>query len=388
LPAAMSDAWPLARAGFPVITLTAGSLSHAIRAIHTPRDRAEQLDPTALEREKDKRYATTIALRQALLGLRQSSGVGASPVGDLSKLMKRLFATRVKDKLEMLKRINLGASIADLDVTEVEDDAPKSEAPKSEAPKSEAPKNEAPAALGPPLPPVAAPVTVSPHKSNPPELVEYKEPSVIITSPGAATPALAAIEAATDAPFGFVEAPVEASSPRTPARSVVPFVLGAVLLLGLGGAALAVGLRRAKPEVTASSSSTKPVPVPTAPTAPTAPLPVVASASALPANDVPAPPASSATAAALPAPAEETELHIETVPARATIFIAGTKKGVSPLDLKLPKSREAITIEIRRAGFKTLKERVVPDVNQRLKLTLAVARDPGGTGSADYHKFE
>ncbi len=53
LPAAMSDAWPLARAGFPVVTLTAGSLSRAIRAIHTPRDRAEQLDPTALERATD-----------------------------------------------------------------------------------------------------------------------------------------------------------------------------------------------------------------------------------------------------------------------------------------------------------------------------------------------
>jgi hypothetical protein len=119
-------------------------------------------------------------------------------------------------------------------------------------------------------------------------------------------------------------------------------------------------------------------------------LPVIASASALPVNDVPAPPASSMIAAALPAPAEETELHIETVPTRATIVIAGTKKGVSPLDLKLPKGREAITIEIRRAGFQTLKERVVPDVNQRLKLTLLVARDraTGGAGSAEYHKFE
>lgn len=53
LPAAMSDAFPLARAGFPVVTLTAGSLSRAIRAIHTPRDRAERLDPTALERASD-----------------------------------------------------------------------------------------------------------------------------------------------------------------------------------------------------------------------------------------------------------------------------------------------------------------------------------------------
>ncbi len=48
LPAAMSDAWPLARAGLPVVTLMTGSFSRAVRAIHTARDRAENLDPGAL----------------------------------------------------------------------------------------------------------------------------------------------------------------------------------------------------------------------------------------------------------------------------------------------------------------------------------------------------
>ncbi len=48
LPAAMSDAWPLARAGLPVVTLMTGSFSRAVRAIHTTRDRAENLDPGAL----------------------------------------------------------------------------------------------------------------------------------------------------------------------------------------------------------------------------------------------------------------------------------------------------------------------------------------------------
>jgi hypothetical protein len=53
LPAAMSDAWPIARAGLPVVTLTAASFSRAVRAIHTPRDRAENLDPAALARAAD-----------------------------------------------------------------------------------------------------------------------------------------------------------------------------------------------------------------------------------------------------------------------------------------------------------------------------------------------
>ena len=337
----------------------------------------------ALERDKAQRYQTTLKLRQALLDLRQSTGGGASPVGDLSKLMKRLFATRVRDKAEMLKRINLAASIKDLDVAEPE--------------MGEAPKSEAPIARSEPLPLVVS-ATTSPHKSNPPELVEYKEPSVIITSPDAVTPALAETAApvaapVAAAPFGFDEGPVAAASPRRPRRSVVPFVVGVLLLVLLvGGGALAVGFALRKPNASASSSPTKVAPAPT----PALPVAASATASALSASDVPALPAISPTAAATSATSatattvEETELHIETVPSRATILVAGTKKGVSPLDLKLPKGHEAVTIEIRRAGFQTLKERVVPDVNQRLKLTLLVARDraTGGAGTAEYHKFE
>ena len=53
LPAAMSDAWPIARAGLPVVTLTTGSFSRAVRAIHTPRDVAANLDPEMLARAAD-----------------------------------------------------------------------------------------------------------------------------------------------------------------------------------------------------------------------------------------------------------------------------------------------------------------------------------------------
>jgi hypothetical protein len=57
----------------------------------------------------------------------------------------------------------------------------------------------------------------------------------------------------------------------------------------------------------------------------------------------------------------------------------------------MPRSSEAVIVEIRHAGYQPLKERIVPDVNQRLKLTLIAARGPapGVTGSsAPYHKFE
>ncbi len=53
LPAALSDAQPLERAGFPVVTLTASSMSRAVRAIHTAADTASNLDPGALARTAD-----------------------------------------------------------------------------------------------------------------------------------------------------------------------------------------------------------------------------------------------------------------------------------------------------------------------------------------------
>ena len=77
------------------------------------------------------------------------------------------------------------------------------------------------------------------------------------------------------------------------------------------------------------------------------------------------------TALSKPAAAlERTVLSIDTIPTRATIVVNGETKGKTPLDLKLPKSNEEVVIELQHAGYATMKERVVPDVNQRLKLTL------------------
>lgn len=50
LPGALTDAVPLARAGLAVVTLTSGTLSPAVRSIHSPGDRVENLDSVALER--------------------------------------------------------------------------------------------------------------------------------------------------------------------------------------------------------------------------------------------------------------------------------------------------------------------------------------------------
>lgn len=326
----------------------------------------------ALERDKTKRYATALAVRQALIGLKRSLGATGSPTLDLSKLMKRLFETRAHDKAEMLRRINAGSSIAGLDVRE--EDEPGAENPPSVSIVSAVQTKP------------SAPITMAPPKSTPPKLIELDSPSVIIkkTSPDVA---VIAASLTTDAP------PFAAPLPVTPATAVaadtgeqakrqppnwLPRLIAIVALCFVGGVGVAFALRGGTAEKTSPAARLV-----------QSPPPVVATPSTPPTNDVPVP-VPAATSAAAP-PIEEALIHVETVPSRAAIFVAGAKAGLSPLDLKLPKGTEAIGVEIRHAGYQTVKERVVPDVNQRLKITLT--RDsapahaaPGAT--APYHKFE
>jgi hypothetical protein len=76
------------------------------------------------------------------------------------------------------------------------------------------------------------------------------------------------------------------------------------------------------------------------------------------------------------------------------VLLDGKKVGTTPLELKVPASHDEVTLEIQHAGYATLKERVVPDMNQRLKLSLV----PSGGGAKPtgakpvpkdpYRKFE
>jgi eukaryotic-like serine/threonine-protein kinase len=95
--------------------------------------------------------------------------------------------------------------------------------------------------------------------------------------------------------------------------------------------------------------------------------------------------------AASAAPTEQITVSIDTRPPKASIVVGGTVMGVSPFDLKLPKGREPVTVEIQRPGYQTLRETVVPDVDQRLRLTLLVSAAAHPTPSASgnpYHRFD
>lgn len=80
-------------------------------------------------------------------------------------------------------------------------------------------------------------------------------------------------------------------------------------------------------------------------------------------------------------------VHIDTVPPKASIFVNGAKKGVSPIDLKLAKGTTAVNVEIRQPGFVTVKEKIVPDANQKLRITLSPVPVSSG-GAAPYHRFD
>ena len=51
----------------------------------------------------------------------------------------------------------------------------------------------------------------------------------------------------------------------------------------------------------------------------------------------------------------------------------------------MPRGREPVVIELRAQGYQPLRESVVPDVDQRLKLNLVGTTK---TAPAPYHRFD
>jgi serine/threonine-protein kinase len=371
-----------------------------------------QITMQALARDKGKRYQTADALREALRGFVQKLDAG-DPTEDLSQIMKRLFEARVGDKREMLRRIEAGKPITGLDIGEADEmGAAKEGTAKpitAKIPLARPRTSPMPIRIDGDGPPSSI---NSPARSNPPKSLDDDEPSVIIT--GVAGPQLPVTSVTPPARRMASSHPASKADPSTPGssghhrtpaavvgdadataavvRSPAPrssrfflVITSAIALLLLGGVAFGLRNRDRSSADTVSAPTTPTSSPPLAVSMPTGAV-VIAPSTVVSTATIPVPPASASTTAA----DDETVLHIDTVPSRATILIDGAKKGLSPLDLRLPKSGEAVMVEIRQKGYLPLKERVVPDVNQRLKLTLVAVKGPvtAPTGSAPYHKFE
>lgn len=92
-------------------------------------------------------------------------------------------------------------------------------------------------------------------------------------------------------------------------------------------------------------------------------------------------------------PAASVTLHIESSPPNAAVSLSGVERGRTPVDVEVPRGGEAIVIVLERGGYEMLKERVVPDVDQRLRLVMkpqsrrAPTSKPNSTGSG-YRRFD
>ncbi len=166
----------------------------------------------------------------------------------------------------------------------------------------------------------------------PPEVDLQVEPPVVATVATRPEPTPAA--AGATAPGAPTERPRRA-----------PLYVGAAAAL-LAASAFAIGGLRARPE----AGETSPEPSAFAPVSPAAAEPSV----------TPATPAS-------------VVIEITTSPPGAHVWVGETDRGPTPQKLALDRGAEPVALELRLEGYEPLSERVTPDVDQRLALSLKPA---------------
>jgi serine/threonine-protein kinase len=93
-----------------------------------------------------------------------------------------------------------------------------------------------------------------------------------------------------------------------------------------------------------------------------------------PASRVAAPSVQSSPAPAPREPATKVTLRIETTPSDARVLVANVDEGATPLELSLEKSDAPIEVTLTLPGYAPKKERIVPNVSQRLVLALTPVR--------------
>jgi eukaryotic-like serine/threonine-protein kinase len=76
----------------------------------------------ALARRRDDRYASALELRRDLLAWARKSGLSEVPEEGLAELMRHLFAERIEEKQEMLRRFRVGSAPTNIPVAEPDED--------------------------------------------------------------------------------------------------------------------------------------------------------------------------------------------------------------------------------------------------------------------------
>ena len=304
----------------------------------------------ALARKRRERYQTALELRHDLLVAMRKLSARIAPEEDLSVVMHRLFSERIEEKAEMLRRVKAGASVPKLPIGETDEQI------------------EIPA---------VAPIE---YTSVPPAHDASSDTGSHSQSDGEAIPAAPPAPSLPDAE----DARMGTRAPGSLFRS--PVIIGGAVIALIGIIlTLTALMARSKLDVA------KNVDAGTIASQVVAAAPPSSSTPATPAtapSDIPSASASVAPSASVPAAPAKVVLHIETVPSKAIVLVNGAKQGLSPADLRLDQSDEPVTVEIRHVGYVTVKERVVPDVNQKLRLTLVPMQQGTAATATPFHRFD
>jgi hypothetical protein len=94
-------------------------------------------------------------------------------------------------------------------------------------------------------------------------------------------------------------------------------------------------------------------------------------------------------------------VHVESRPPGARVLTEGVERGVTPLDLHLPRAAAPVVVELRSAGFAPTSQTVVPDTDQKLLLALqplakgqrprqpsAASKPPGSGAPGGFRRFD
>jgi serine/threonine-protein kinase len=271
----------------------------------------ERICMRALSRRREERYTTAADMRRDLLAALRTFEGSAMQEEALADLMRALFADRIEDKQDMLRRFRAGAALTSVPVAEPDET-------------------------------VEIPVFFDDHGS----IVGDAHPDAEgddeqEREAEAASPATTAAAATT----------------RGSSRTRTPLLAG-VLLSAAGAAALAAAW------VFADKPAGDVVVMPSPSAAAPSPQPAVEPSGA----------PEAATSSAPTATSDAVVVRIETNPPGARVIVGGSDRGATPLELSLPRGGEPLEAVLQLDGFVPRAEQLTPNVDQRLVLSLQRVR--------------
>lgn len=246
----------------------------------------------ALQRSRRRRYSTAAEMRRDLLVAVHTLSPGSLPEERLAALMGRMFADRVEEKNDMLRRVRLGEELLD-------------------------------------VPPTVADAEV--------------EIPIVQNSWGEGT--------------------------GTEERAAHPSRGQGSRLITVAAAALALGALAGAWAMWRGASEDEPVAAATPPPA-TPAEPAENALRTVPDEAARAPDEPHLLEPEPGARAGEVTIRVESAPEGATVSVGGEARGSTPLDLRVARGTSPLSLQLSRDGYRPVSEEVVPDVDQRLRLSL------------------